>query len=123
MSAKVTGKNSNALGYFGSLLAIFSVAVLALFVAQLILAEGSFTSRLFATDMLYLQLLILSILAPSLAFCSYLSLGLKLTSSFFKLALLCAAVAMLPIFPLVSPFGLYTIWLSRKAADGRPSSR
>ena len=113
MSEKVTGKTSNALVYFGSLLAIFSSAILALFIAQLVMAEGSLASRLFAKDMIYLQLLMLGFLAPSVAFCSYLLLGLKLTSRFFKLALLSAAMAMLPIFPIVSPVGIYTLWLRR----------
>lgn len=115
MSEKVTGKNSNALAYFSALLAFISVTVLGLFVAQLSLAEGNVADRLFAREMVYLQLLFLTMLVPSLAFCSYLALGLQLTSRFFRFALTCAAAALLLVFPLVSPLGLYTLWLRRKA--------
>lgn len=114
MNSKVTGKSSNVLAYFSSLLAIISIAGLVLFIAQLMLSTGSIGSRLFSMEMIYLQLFILGILGPSLLFCSYLSLQLKLTSRFYRLAVKSAALAMLPIFPCVWLLGLYALWLSRR---------
>lgn len=112
MGEKVIGKKTNVLGYFGALLVIVSVAVLGLFLAELLLSEGGFAERLLAREMLYLQLFFFGMLAPALAFCSYLTLGLKLSSRFFKLALRCAGVVLLLVFPLVSLLGFYTLWLS-----------
>src|SRR5687768_4849153 len=114
MNSKVTGKSSNVLAYFGSLLAIISVIGLILFILHLTMSTGSISSRLFSPEMIYLQFSIFGILCPSVLFCSYLSLQLKLKSRFYQLALSTAGVAMLPIFPIVWVVGVYTLWLSRR---------
>lgn len=121
MSEKVTGKNTSALAYFGALLGFFAVLALVLFAVQVAAADGNIIARLFGREMIYLQALLIGLLAPSLAICSYLALGLKLTSRFFKQVLLYAAAAMLIIFPIVSPLGVYTLWLHRRSVKGGAS--
>lgn len=114
MNSKVIGKTSSALAYFGSLLIILSFVCLVLFIAQVAISGDGLVGRLFTKDMIYLQLLLLCILGPSLLFCSYLTLSLNLSSRFFCLAVRAAGILLLPIFPCVSWCGLYALWLSRK---------
>lgn len=113
---KVTGNSNHMLAYFGALLAIVSLVSLILFFLQLASSPGGL-GALFSQDMLYLQFTLLAILLPSVAFCSYLSYGLKLTSRFYRSALTVAAVALLPIFPCVSLLGIYFLWLRRRGVS------
>lgn len=114
MSEKVIGKSNHVFAYFGALHAIIATVSLVLFIAQLVTSSRSITESMFSQEMLYLQLSLLGMLVPSVAFCSYLSLGLKLHSRFYHRALTVSAVMVLPIFPIVSLLGLYLLWLSRR---------
>lgn len=112
MNSKVTGKASHVLAYFSALLAIIAIACLIVFLVQwLQMNTENVSDIIFSRAMLALQL---GILLPAILFCSYLSIRLRLNSRFFRWALNLAAAAMLPIFPLVSPLGLYTFWLSNR---------
>lgn len=114
MSDKVIGRNSHVLAYFSALLVIVALISLVLFGVQLANSVGDLSGRLFSRQMLYLQFSILAILLPSVVFCSYLSLGLKLSSRFYRRALAAAAMLILPIFPSVSLLGIYLLWLRRR---------
>lgn len=114
MSEKVIGKSNHVLAYFGALHAIIATVSLALFIAQLITSSQSVTASIFSREMLYMQLSLLGMLIPSVAFCSYLSLGLKLNSRFYHKALTVSGIMVLPIFPIVSLIGFYLLWLSRR---------
>jgi|GEM_PF-3015494 cytochrome bd-type quinol oxidase subunit 2 len=115
MNSKVTGKASHVLAYFSALLAIIAIACLIVFLVQwLQMNTENVSDIIFSRAMLALQASQLGILLPAILFCSYLSIRLRLNSRFFRWALNLAAAAMLPIFPLVSPLGLYTFWLSNR---------
>jgi hypothetical protein len=107
MNEKVIGKSNHVLAYFGALHAIIATVSLVLFIAQLVTSSQDVTASIFSREMLYLQLSLLGMLLPSVAFCSYLSLGLKLNSRFYRRAMTVSAVMVLPIFPVVSLLGFY----------------
>lgn len=113
MNEKVIGKSKHVLAYFGALHAIIAGVALVLFIAQLAAVENGIDS-IVSRDMLYLQFTLLGMLLPSVAFCSYLSLGLKLTSVFYRRALHVSIFMLLPIVPFVSLIGFYLLWLLRR---------
>lgn len=114
MSEKVIGKSHHVLAYFGAVHALIATASLVLFVAQLVSSSQNGADVIFSPKMLYLQLSLLGMQLPSVAFCSYLSLGLKLNSPFYRKALIVSAIMVLPIFPVGSLLFLYLLWLSRR---------
>jgi hypothetical protein len=113
MNQKVIGKSSHVLAYFGALHAIIAAVALFLFILQLVTLEDGIAA-IFSREMLYLQFTLLGMLLPSVAFCSYLSLGLKLNSPFYRNALTVSALMLLPIVPFVVLVGFYMLWLSRR---------
>lgn len=124
MNGKVTGTQTHVLRYFSSVFAIIAWVGLLLFVLQLTglistplqasAQQPALWRKWLSLQNFPLQVFILSILLPGCLFCSYLSLKLQMSSRYYRNALRLAAAAMLPIAPLVSALGIYTLWLSFK---------
>lgn len=114
MGAEVIGKKSSVLAYFGLLLAILSVILLVIFAVQLTTSPSTIGSGLFTKGMLFFQLSIIGVLAPSVAFCSYLSLRLKLRSRLYLYALRASGFVLLAIFPVGSLLAVYVLWLANR---------